>query len=119
MKSWIAPTAILAVLLAAGVLKLSTYVVEEGKQAVITQFGKPVRFVPPSYALDDITKIPRFRSDDRAQVLHEAIDNYQTRNTIHLESPVETNSLRIAVDPPSRDTPAALFEVRCYVSRTR
>lgn len=26
--------------------------------------GKPVRFVPPSYALDDITKIPRFRSFD-------------------------------------------------------
>jgi hypothetical protein len=24
--------------------------------------GKPVKFVPPSYALDDITKIPRFRS---------------------------------------------------------
>ncbi|WP_442508440.1 FAD-dependent oxidoreductase [Novipirellula sp. SH528] len=24
--------------------------------------GKPVRFVPPSYALDDITKIPRWRS---------------------------------------------------------
>lgn len=24
--------------------------------------GKPVRFVPPSYALDDITKIPRYRS---------------------------------------------------------
>ncbi|GAB4460173.1 MAG: hypothetical protein OHK0029_23760 [Armatimonadaceae bacterium] len=24
--------------------------------------GRPVRFVPPAYALDDITKIPRFRS---------------------------------------------------------
>jgi hypothetical protein len=24
--------------------------------------GKPVKFVPPSYALDDITKIPRYRS---------------------------------------------------------
>src|SRR5687768_9737026 len=24
--------------------------------------GKPVKFVPPSYALDDITKIPRFRN---------------------------------------------------------
>jgi hypothetical protein len=51
--------------------------------------------------------------DDRARLLHETIDNYQTRNTIHLEPPVETNSLRIAVDPPSSDVPAALFEVRC------
>jgi hypothetical protein len=24
-------------------------------------FGRPVKFIPPSYALDDITKIPRFR----------------------------------------------------------
>ncbi len=28
--------------------------------------GKPVKFVPPSYALDDITKIPRFRSFNTA-----------------------------------------------------
>ncbi len=26
--------------------------------------GKPVKFIPPSYALDDITQIPRFRSFD-------------------------------------------------------
>jgi len=52
--------------------------------------------------------------DDRERLLREVIDNYQTRNTIQLEPPVEMSALRIAVDRPSRDVPAALFEVRCY-----
>lgn len=45
MKSWIAPVLLGVVVLAAAALKLSAYVVEEGQQAVITEFGKPVRFV--------------------------------------------------------------------------
>ncbi|MEX0643051.1 MAG: FAD-dependent oxidoreductase [Pirellulales bacterium] len=52
--------------------------------------------------------------DERGQVHHEVIDNHQTRNTIHLTSPIETTSLRIEVEHPSCHVPAALFEVRCY-----
>ena len=45
MRAKSAILGLVGVAIAAIALYLSTYVVEEGKQAVITQFGRPVRFV--------------------------------------------------------------------------
>ncbi len=45
MKSLLPVAMIIVLVIAAIVLSAATYVVEEGKQVVITQFGKPVRYV--------------------------------------------------------------------------
>ena len=52
--------------------------------------------------------------NDQDELLHQRIDNYQTRNTVRFQRTVVTGALKIAVDPPNRAVPAALFEVRCY-----
>jgi len=41
-------------------------------------------------------------------------ENHQTRNTIHFDTPLLTNILKINLVAPSDNVPAALFEVRCY-----
>ena len=53
--------------------------------------------------------------DDQKRLVQKVVDNYQTRNTIRLSPLVETSTLCIDMDHPSRDVPAALFAVRCYV----
>ena len=45
MKAWIPVAILLVFVLVVICLTAGAYVVEEGKQAVITQFGKPVRYV--------------------------------------------------------------------------
>ena len=45
MKARSVISGVVVVAIAAVVLFLSVYVVEEGKQAIVTQFGRPVRFV--------------------------------------------------------------------------
>ncbi|MEE8450749.1 MAG: protease modulator HflC [Thermoguttaceae bacterium] len=45
IKTWIPATVGLVLVLVVICLATATYVVEEGKQAVVTQFGKPVRYV--------------------------------------------------------------------------
>lgn len=52
--------------------------------------------------------------DDKNQVIFEKKGNYQSRNTIQFEKPISTNSLKIEVEHPSVNTPASVFEVRCY-----
>jgi hypothetical protein len=54
--------------------------------------------------------------DAKGNVLHKCSDNHQTRNTIRMERPVSTDRLTIELTHPSNQTPAALFEVRCYES---
>ena len=46
-------------------------------------------------------------------VLHECLDNHQTRNSIRLYEPVSTSALHIEV-LATHGAPAAIFEVRCY-----
>ena len=46
-------------------------------------------------------------------VLHECLDNHQTRNSIRLYEPVCTSALHIEV-LATHGAPAAIFEVRCY-----
>jgi hypothetical protein len=48
------------------------------------------------------------------KLLFEKKGNYQTRNLIELKTPVETNELILQVEHPSKDVPAAVFEIRVY-----
>lgn len=52
--------------------------------------------------------------DGSGKLLAEMTDNYQTRNTIRCESPVQTDRLVIECLASHGNVPAALFEVRCY-----
>lgn len=52
--------------------------------------------------------------NERDEVVFEKKDNHQTRNVIAFDIPVETSSLKIRLAHPSANSPAALFEVRCY-----
>ena len=51
---------------------------------------------------------------DKNEVIFEKKDNHQARNVIAFDAPVKTSSLKIKLAHPSVDSPAALFEVRCY-----
>ncbi|MEO5995173.1 MAG: FAD-dependent oxidoreductase [Chitinophagaceae bacterium] len=52
--------------------------------------------------------------DEQQQVVFQKKDNYQTLNRIIFDPPLFTRQLTIAVEHPSGDTPAAIFEVLCY-----
>lgn len=52
--------------------------------------------------------------DCEGNLLAECQDNYQTRNVIELNPPVETDSITIELNTPSNHTPASIFEIRCY-----
>lgn len=52
--------------------------------------------------------------DDQNQLVFEKKGNHQSRNTIKFEKPIFTKSLKIEVEHPSVNTPASVFEVRCY-----
>jgi len=52
--------------------------------------------------------------DAKGKLVYTEKDNYQTRNEIILKDVVETNQLSIRVEHPSDNTPAAIFEIRCY-----
>ncbi len=52
--------------------------------------------------------------DDAGRLLHEQVDNHQTRNMIILPKPVTTVSLQIELMATQGAAPAALFEIRCY-----
>ena len=54
--------------------------------------------------------------DASGRVLAECRDNHQTRNVIRLPAPAVTDRIEIELTAPSANTPAALFEVRCYPS---
>lgn len=61
--------------------------------------------------------VPAYRVlDEAGNVLASATGHYQTRASLVLPQPVKTSALRIELERPAVNIPAALFEVRCYAS---
>lgn len=59
--------------------------------------------------------IQNYRIEDvHGTVLVEKSENYQTRNVVDFEKPLNTDYLKIVVEHPSVTVPAGLFAVRCY-----
>ena len=52
--------------------------------------------------------------DESGNKVYEKKGNYQTRNVIELPDPVVTSRLTIKTEHPSANTPAAIFEIRCF-----
>lgn len=52
--------------------------------------------------------------DEHNNLVFEKKGNYLSQNTIQLERPIFTKSLKIEVQNPSMNVPASIFEVRCY-----
>jgi len=52
--------------------------------------------------------------DGRGEELARCGDNHQTRNTVRLSPPRETDGVHIELTAPSEHVPAALHEIRCY-----
>lgn len=52
--------------------------------------------------------------DENGTIVYEKQDNYQTINEILFEQPLTTKQLKIVLQHPSANVPAALFAVRCY-----
>jgi len=52
--------------------------------------------------------------DEQKNVIYRKEGNYQTVQVIDFATPVTTRQLIIAVEHPSAETPAAIFEIRCY-----
>lgn len=58
--------------------------------------------------------VQNYRVEDlEGKVLYRMEENYQTRNVINFKTPCITRGLKIYVEHPSTDVPAALFAVRC------
>ena len=68
-------------------------------------WGHPQRVVP--YVVRDYQVL-----DEHGQLLYEMQGNYQTQNSICLESEVVTSKIIIRVEHPSNRVPAAVFGVR-------
>lgn len=52
--------------------------------------------------------------DEKGRKVYEKKGNYQTRNEIDFEAPLATSGLTIKTAHPSANTPAAIFEIRCF-----
>lgn len=52
--------------------------------------------------------------DEKGRKVYEKTGNYQTRNEIDFADTVITSSLTIKTTHPSANTPAAIFEIRCF-----
>jgi hypothetical protein len=52
--------------------------------------------------------------DDQQNLIAEQKNNYQTINTICLPTTIETEKLVVAVDHPSDQVPASVFEILCF-----
>jgi hypothetical protein len=52
--------------------------------------------------------------DEKGCKVYEKKGNYQTRNEIDFEAPLITSGLTIKTAHPSANTPAAIFEIRCF-----
>ncbi len=71
--------------------------------------GHPERFMPFC--------VKRYRVLDAGmQVIATCDSNHQTRNTICLEEPISTSCLTIELLETQGNTPAALFDIRCYAN---
>jgi hypothetical protein len=52
--------------------------------------------------------------NQQQEVIAEIKDNHQSQRIVTFRWPIETTSLTIEVEHPSKVVPAALFEIRCY-----
>ncbi len=52
--------------------------------------------------------------DDQGKVIASVRENHQSRVCLELASPVETRELKLCMERPSANVPAALFEIRCF-----
>jgi hypothetical protein len=52
--------------------------------------------------------------DEQKNIIYRKEGNYQTIQVVDFAKPVATRQLTIAVEHPSAETPAAIFEIRCY-----
>ncbi|HTN38392.1 MAG TPA: FAD-dependent oxidoreductase [Arachidicoccus sp.] len=52
--------------------------------------------------------------DDSGNVVYEKNNNFQTVNEIYFDTPLFTRKLRLVVEHPSSEIPAAIFSLRCY-----
>jgi hypothetical protein len=52
--------------------------------------------------------------DEKGNTVFEKRGNYQTQNIVHLPQAIVVSGLRVLVEHPSPDVPAAVFSVRCY-----
>jgi hypothetical protein len=59
--------------------------------------------------------VQRFKLlDDKHEVIAEISGNYLSRRVVEFSKPVKTKLLKIVLDTPNVNTPASLFEIRCY-----
>lgn len=81
-----------------------------------TDFDHPMESVlmgHPESAMPFCVKAYRLL-DDTGAVLHQELDNHQTRNEILLDAPATTRALTLQLHETHGAVPAALFDVRCY-----
>ncbi|KAA9040557.1 FAD-dependent oxidoreductase [Ginsengibacter hankyongi] len=52
--------------------------------------------------------------DQSGNVVYKKEDNYQSLNTILFDEALVTDMLQLKCDHPSKDTPVAIFAIRCY-----
>jgi hypothetical protein len=52
--------------------------------------------------------------DDAGNIVYRKEDNYQTRNVITFEKPIQARTLTLRMKAPAEHVPAAVFEIRCY-----
>lgn len=52
--------------------------------------------------------------DDKGNLVAQKTGNYQTRNQLVFAEPLRTMRLTIEAEHPSAETPAAIFDVRCF-----
>ena len=57
--------------------------------------------------------------DERGRILAEVNDNHQSRNVLRFEPPLMVSGVQLDVLDTQGDTPAALFDVRCYATDDR
>lgn len=59
--------------------------------------------------------VRNYRIEDASgRVIHHCTGNYQTLNVINFNEAVETETLTIYVEHPSKAVPASLFAIRCF-----
>lgn len=81
-----------------------------------TDFDHPMESVLMGHPEREIPFcVKRYRLyDDRGELLAQCCNNHQSRNVIVLDLPVITQELRLELEAPTSNVPAALFEIRCY-----
>ena len=56
-------------------------------------------------------------SSDTERLIFEITENHQSRQVIHLKTPVTTEALELRLVAPGANVPAALFEIRCFAAQ--